>query len=84
MDIENRPGAAYITLYEAEKLMTTMLKDYEREIVEPRHRETHGELSEIKDLVQQGSGMLKLGGALASLAAVVWIFLQIVQAVKHG
>lgn len=81
--MESRPGGTYVTLYEAEKLMTTMLKEYEREVVEPRHAETQTSLGEISRLVQQGSGMVKLAGALGSIAAVVWIAMQIAHAVNH-
>jgi hypothetical protein len=80
---ENRPGGEYITRYEAEKLMTIMLKEYERDIVEPRHKETQGSLAGIGELIQQGFGMLKLAGALGSIAATVWIVIQIKQAVAH-
>lgn len=80
---DSRPGGGYITLYEAEKLMTAMLKEYEREVVEPRHAETQTSLGGIKDLVQQGLGMVKLAGVLSSIAAVVWIVMQIVHAVNH-
>lgn len=77
---ENRAGGQYITLWEAEKMMTNMLKDYEREMVGPRHLETQGSIAELKGLVQQGSGMAKLAGALGSIAAVLWIVMQIVHA----
>lgn len=80
---ENRPGGNFITLYEAEKLMTNMLKDYEREVVGPRHDQTQGSIAEIKELVQQGTGMLKLGGVLISVTALVWIVMQIVHATGH-
>lgn len=76
-----RNGGEYVTLYEAEKMMTNMLKEYEREVVSPRHRETQDSIGEIKDLMSQGSGMLKLGGFMLSLASLVWIVIQIRQAV---
>lgn len=76
-----RLGGEYITLYEAEKMMTNMLKDYEREMVQPRHRETQAAIGEVKSIIQQGSGMLKLGGFLLSLASLVWIVIQVKQAV---
>jgi hypothetical protein len=53
------------------------LKEYERTVVEPRHKETQLELGAIKALVQQGSGALKLGGFALSLGSFVWIVLQI-------
>lgn len=59
-------------------MITAGLKEYEREVVEPRHRETQSELSAIKNLIQQGSGALKLGGISLSIASFVWIVLQIV------
>ncbi len=76
-----RAGGEYVTLYEAEKLMNAMLKDYEREVVQPRHEETQGSIGELKSLVQQGSGMLKLGGFMLSVASLVWIVVQIKEAV---
>lgn len=76
-------GGQYITLYEAEKMMKTMLSDYEKDIVEPRHVETQSSLQGIKDLIQQGTGAVKLAGVLGSLASLLWIALQIKGAVGH-
>lgn len=76
-------GGEYITVYEADKMMTHMLKDYERDVVEPRHRETQNDLAEIKNLVQQGSGAAKLGGAMLTVASIIWIVIQIKTAVGH-
>ena len=58
-------------------MITAGLKEYEREVVEPRHKETQGELASIKNLIQQGSGALKLGGISLSIASFIWIVLQI-------
>lgn len=71
-----------ITRSEAELMMTGMLKEYERETVEPRHKETQSELADIKEIVSQGRGMLRLVGWVGSLCAVAWTVLQIVKAVK--
>ena len=68
----------YLTESEVRVLVTGELKTYEREVVEPRHRETQGELGEIKSLVQQGSGAMKLAGFIVSLGGFVWICLQII------
>ena len=63
-------------------MITAGLKEYEREVVEPRHRETQGELTTIKNLIQQGSGALKLGGISLSIASFIWVVLQIVHHVQ--
>lgn len=73
----------FIKHWEAEKLMTNMLKEYERDVIEPRHAETQGDLAEIKALTQQGRGMLRLAGWVGTLAGIVWIVIQITQAVKR-
>lgn len=39
-------------------MINTGLKEYEREVVEPRHRETQSELAAIKQIVQQGRGAI--------------------------
>lgn len=67
----------YILRWEAEKMMANMLDDYEAKKVEPRHRETQSELAEIKSIVQQGRGMMRLAGWIGSIAGVIWIVLQI-------
>lgn len=76
-------GGEYITRYEADKLMTEMLRDYEAKIVNPRHAETQGSIAEVKNLIQQATGMGKLAGFLGSCAAVFWIVMQIVHAVNQ-
>ena len=73
----------YILRWEAEKMMATMLDDYETKKVDPRHKETQGELAEIKSIVQQGRGMMRLAGWIGSIAGVVWIVIQIRNAVGH-
>jgi hypothetical protein len=81
MSSEERRGGEFITRYEAEGMTTEALRRYEREVVEPRHVETQRDLGDIKKLVQQGSGMVKLGAILASAASILWIVLQIARAV---
>lgn len=76
-------GGQYVTLYESEKLMTEMLKSYEHDTVEPRHRETQGELADIKKIVSEGRGMMRLAGWIGTIAGVVWIVIQITHAVNH-
>lgn len=76
-------GHGNISRLEAENMMSGMLKQYEKETVEPRHKETQGELAEIKEIVQQGRGMLRLGTWIAGLMALVWVVVQIKQAVAH-
>lgn len=83
-------GGQFITLYEAEKMTLKMLGDYERDVVSPRHRETQDgqtaikkDVAEVKELIQQGTGAVKLAGILGSLASVLWIVLQIKAAMSH-
>lgn len=76
-------GGELITLYEARIMMDAMLKNYEREVVEPRHKETQDSIGELKGLVQQGKGMRNLGAFLLTLGSIAWIAIQITQAVKH-
>lgn len=76
-------GGEHITRYEAEKLMTEALKQYEREVVAPRHRETQEALEEITDLVQQGAGAKKVGSVIVAFIGIIWIVLQITEALKH-
>lgn len=76
-------GGEHITRYEAEKLMTEALKQYEREVVAPRHRETQHALEEIADLVQQGAGAKKVGSVIVAIIGIIWIVLQITEALKH-
>lgn len=78
----NGHGGQFVTLFEAKELMTGMLKEYEREVVEPRHRETQDALADIKGIVQKGKGAAWLAGGLAGLASVCWIVIQIHQALK--
>ena len=59
------------------------LKEYERSVVEPRHRETQGELANIKGLIQQGKGAMRLGGYTLSAASLLWIVLQVIHHVTH-
>ena len=54
------------------------LEKYEKEVVQPRHEETQSELGEIKKLVQQGSGAMKLAAFTVSLGGFVWTVLQII------
>ena len=58
------------------------LKEYEKSVVEPRHRETQNELGVIKNLVQQGKGAIALGGYSLTIASLVWIVLQIIHHLK--
>ena len=67
------------------------LKEYERNVVEPRHRETqtdlasiNGELATIRGIVQQGKGALSLGGYMLSLASLTWLVLQIIHHFSQG
>ena len=53
------------------------LKEYENRVIEPRHKETQGELAAIKNLIQQGKGARILAGGLLSLGSAIWIVLQI-------
>lgn len=64
-------------------MISAALKAYEREVVEPRHKETQNSLDDIKRLVQQGSGAVKLGSALMGLGGFVWIVLQIMHHLKN-
>jgi hypothetical protein len=59
-------------------MITDGLKEYEREVVEPRHVETQRELDIIKRLIQQGSGAVKFGSLCISAASLIWIVLQII------
>ena len=76
-------GGQFVTLYEAEKMMTEMLKVYEKETVEPRHRETQSELADIKEIASEGRGMMRLAGWIGSIAGVVWIVVQLKGALSH-
>lgn len=78
--MSNGHGGQFVTLFEAKELMTEMLKDYEREIVEPRHRETQRDLAEIKGIMQGGKGAVYFGGILSGCAGIFWIVVQIVHA----
>lgn len=64
-------------------MMISMLAEYESKKVEPRHKETQGELAEIKEIVQQGRGMMRLAGWAGTIASIVWIVIQIKQVVSH-
>ena len=68
----------YLTESEVRVLVTGELKTYERDVVEPRHKETQSELGEIKKLIQQGSGAMKLAAFTVSLGGFVWTVLQII------
>lgn len=54
----------FISEDRCQNMINQTLKDYERQVVEPRHRETQGELSEIKAIVSQGRGAIWTMGIL--------------------
>ena len=48
-------GGQLVTLFEAKELMLKMLTEYERDVVNPRHLETQGDLADIKKIVLRRS-----------------------------
>lgn len=80
--MSGKTGGEYVTVYEAEKMIAQFLKDYEKEVVEPRDIRNVTKLENIERIVQQGSGAMKAAGALLSLASLVWIVIQIIHATK--
>lgn len=73
----------YITEDRARLLMVEMFKEYEREVIAPRHAETQGELGEIKAIVNKGKGAMYFAGCLTGIASLLWIVLQIRSAINH-
>lgn len=71
----------YQTKAEVQLLISEGLKEYEQNVVEPRHRETQGDLADIKTMVSEGRGMMRLAGWIGSIAGLVWIVIQIKSAV---
>lgn len=76
-------GQEFISKYEAEQMIAKFLKEYEKDTVEPRHKETQSDLKDIKEMVQEGRGMMRMAGWIGSAAGLVWIVVQIKQAVGH-
>ena len=57
----------FISEDRCQNMINETLKDYERQIVEPRHKETQGELGEIKTIVSQGRGAIWTIGIVFTL-----------------
>lgn len=72
----------FITREGAELMFMQMLDEYEREKVEPRDKRNRDSIGEVKDLVQQGKGMIKLASFICGSAGLLWIGLQIYHAMK--
>lgn len=70
-------GGENVTRYEAEKLMTQMLQDYETKVVVPRHEETQSSLTEIKNIMQRGIGAAWFASIVASGIGIWWVVVQI-------
>jgi hypothetical protein len=73
----------YVTEDKARLIVVDMLKDYEREVIVPRHAETQSELGEIKGIVNKGKGAALLASAVMSVGGFIWIVLQVKQAIQH-
>jgi hypothetical protein len=69
----------YVTDAEVRNMITEGLKDYEKEVVEPRHKETQADLTDIKALINKAQGAFwAVGGAFT----IIFTIFKIVEAVK--
>lgn len=76
-------GGDYITEDRARLIMVDMFKDYETEIITPRHAQTQGKLADIEAIVNKGKGAIMLASAIISVGGFLWIVLQIRDAIRH-
>lgn len=86
---KERRGGELVTRWEAERIVTTMLEEYERKVIAPRHKETQDDLLEVKkttsetrDLLSEGRGMKRLASVLLSAAGGLWLIVQIIHALS--
>ncbi len=67
----------YITREGAELMFTQMLAEYEKQTVEPRHRETQRSLQEVLTLVSRGKGWRDATTVIFAAAGVFWTCVQV-------